>query len=518
MEENDTLTYHVKRTSLNQEKTVDQSLISQERTQKLDLLMHLVANLTQSLVVCGPQGIGKTTLLKVLQERKVNSWLYCRVQGCTEVSFEKILEQIAEVMSPNKLKSDRSLSTVDGQHEGQNKKIILMIDDAGDLVPGLITTLIHYAAANPVLRLILVLTHDDLSLKNRTDRVIEDCHFVEIPPLSEKQCGVFLQHLATKPTAQIAFNSISDSLVENIYRETHGIPGRIIAKLPDLAKSRHSQSPTLILTLAVIGLVGVALAIQWFSASNNTNIEKAIPIKVDQKSGVIEQTPSQPKLSLKSEPLLLSEQYSQENNAGVLPEQQQINKPISKLNEAAGVTKNSGIAEAGVVVENKPGETVSAFTIGPKPDNKSQSNDLKNALPVNNLPSLSNSETGQQAPLTATENELASEEEALQEVAAPNDGVGWINSQPAESFTLQVMVLTKEQAIKDIIKKQQGLGLTLTSIKTVSPNGREKFLLLYGSYVSADLAYKARQSLPPEFRKSYARKFSSIKSQAGSIR
>jgi DamX protein len=518
MEENDTLTYQVRRSPQNQETLVDQSLISQERTQKLDLLMHLVANLSQALVVCGPNGIGKTTLLKVLQQRKVNSWVYCPVQGSTELSFEKILEHIADYLSRDKPKSDRSLSTSYGQHESQNKKIILMIDDAGDLVPGLITTLIHYAAANPVLRLIFVLTHDDVSLKNRTDRIIEDCHFVEIPPLSEKQCGVFLHHLAKKPFAPIAFNSISDSLIENIYRETHGIPGRIVAKLPDLVKSKSGQNATLILSLAVIGLVVIALAIQWLSASNSFDGEKPVPIRVAQKAVLTDSDSSQPGLSLKAQPLFLSEEYIQEKSAGIVSGHQQVNKSTLEANKANGVINSPGAIEIGAIDNNKSEEKPKTLFLGPNSEKKSQPSDFKSPLSANNTPSPDMSKTEQPSTLAAADNELASEEDTLQETGLAETGRDWINAQPSESFTLQIMVLTKEQAIKDIIEKHKDLGRTLTYIKIGSSNSREKFLLLYGSYASANLAYKARQSLPPEFRKAYARKFSSIKNKAESIR
>ncbi len=142
-----------------------------------------------------------------------------------------------------------------------------MIDEAGHLAPGLINTIIEYAAKNPVLRVIFVLTHDELDVKNRSDSAIDDCHLIEIPPLSEKQCGEFLQYLATKPRSQITFNEISDDMIETVYRETQGIPGRIIAELPDFEGAKQSDNSLWILVAAVAGLVALALVIQWFSAS-----------------------------------------------------------------------------------------------------------------------------------------------------------------------------------------------------------------------------------------------------------
>lgn len=513
MEEIDTLTYHVRRVSPSQDKVDEQFLITQERIQKLDLLMHLLANLTQALVVCGPEGIGKTTLLKVLQDRKVSSWSYCPLQGNSELSFEKILGLIASGINQEKQKSDRPLSALLAHYESQNKKIILMIDDAGVLVPGLITTLIQYAAANPVLRLILVLTHDDLYLKNGTDRIIEECHFVEIPPLSEKQCGVFLQNLAAKPFAKIAFNSINEGFIEKIYRETHGIPGRIIADLPDIASSKPVQNPTLMLVFAVTALIAIAFFIQWFSASNKDIAEKPA-IKSVQKSTKLEPVTSQPKLTqtLKNEPVLLNEQFDQLNNAAMLPEPQTSNKTFLEQNQEEKVNNKDAMAiesadtvSGDLKTEIKPLQPSRQEVIVPA---KAQIEISPSTVPA----------PAQQPETKKSENALLSDEDGLQSGVAEDEGANWVSNQPAESFTLQVMVLSKEQAIKDIIKKQQAQGRSLHYIKSVSPNGSAKYLLLYGSYPSLNLANKAKQSLPLEFRQSYARKFGSIKNQAGSIR
>ena len=289
MVENDTFTYHVKKPFIDQKSRIFHSLITQERTRKLESLIHLIFNSRQALIVCGPEGIGKSTLLEVLQERKIESWLYCLVHGNADLSFEKIQEQTAQVVTQNK--PDQQIQALSGVFrlvESQHKKIVLMIDEAGYLAPGLINTIIEYAKENPVLRVIFILTHDDLYVKNKSDSAIEDCHLIEIPPLSEKQCGEFLLYLATKLRLQVAFNEISDDIIEAVYRETQGIPGRILAELPDYEGAKQSDNSLWILVAAVVGLVALALVIQWFSASEYnikpmltpaTEVQKSVSIK-----------------------------------------------------------------------------------------------------------------------------------------------------------------------------------------------------------------------------------------------
>ena len=98
MVENDTFTYQVNKPFIDQKSRVFHALITQERTKKLELLIHLIANSRQALVVCGPQGIGKSTLLKVLQENQVESWCYCPLPADAAFSFEKIQAHIAQVI------------------------------------------------------------------------------------------------------------------------------------------------------------------------------------------------------------------------------------------------------------------------------------------------------------------------------------------------------------------------------------------------------------------------------------
>ena len=283
MVKNDTFTYHVKKPLIDQKNRVFHALISQERTQQLELLIHLISNSKQALVICGPEGIGKSTLLKILQERKTEPWVYCLVQGNANLSFQKIQEQTAQVLNQTKPgKQNQTLSGVFRLVENQNKKIVLMIDEAGNLAPGLINTIIEYAVKNPVLRVIFVLTHDDLYVKNTSDHATEYCHLIEIPPLSEKKCGEFLQYLATKARSQVIINEFSDGMIESVYRETQGIPGRIIAEFQGLKGTKESDNSLKILIAAVAGLIALALVIQWFSGSKY-NI-KPTPVVEVQKS------------------------------------------------------------------------------------------------------------------------------------------------------------------------------------------------------------------------------------------
>ncbi len=303
-DDDDDFTYHVKQQSAgkinmdqintSQINALAHSLITKERMQKLDLLIHLLSNLKQALVVCGPEGIGKTTLLDVLQKRKTESWRYCLIQGTADLSFEAIHGQLTQCITDTQVKS---LSTAFKQYENQHKQVVLIVDNAGELVPGLIAAIIQYAAVNPVLRVVFALTHDELQVKRGSDRVVDDCHIVEIPPLSERQCGDFLQHLSTKPYANLSFKVISENMIAHIYRSTHGVPGRIIAEISGSSVAKPSGKLKWILVLAVAAAIAIAVGVQWLALSKDKEVVST-SAAVEQKADAVEIAPPQPEAQI----------------------------------------------------------------------------------------------------------------------------------------------------------------------------------------------------------------------------
>ncbi|MDO9103636.1 MAG: SPOR domain-containing protein [Methylovulum sp.] len=472
MVEHDTFTYSMKKLGSGQSHAIDHSLITQERKQKLELLIHLISNLTQTLVICGPQGIGKTTLLHVLHERKIDSWLYCLVQGSADLSFEAIQERVNLAVKPDK-QSGKSQDF--SQSANNNKKIVLLIDNAGALVPGLITAIIQYAWTNPLLRVVFVLTHDELHVKNSTDQIVDDCHFVEIPPLSEKQCGDFLQQLSTKPWARLSLNTINDSMIRNVYRHTHGIPGRIIAELPGLAKGQKSINSLWLLSAAVAGLVVIALGIQWYSADKKNKAVEDGPVVLEQEVGTAQTQQSQWPETPASSPVSASDNILDQYTV----------KDVAKQAEPV----------AAVVAEQKLESVVAGA------GDKQQATESDVTVVDAGLQAV--------AP-TAVDADASPVEQDTVIADAQSDGVEWLKAQPPGNFTLQVMVLSKEQSIRDFRKKHPSLAPELIYTKTAI-GGKEKFLLFYGSFNSSASAYKAKQALPSEFRHSLVKKISAIK-------
>jgi len=265
----DTYTYQINQSIISHKNNAFTRLISEERTKKLELLKHLLNHSSQPLVICGPEGIGKSTLLKVLQEQSMAKWCYCMIVNPANLSFEKLQQSIMQTINPSLTnKQSSSFSDLFQQLNRQHKKLILMIDNAAYLIPGLINQIITLTQQYSALHVIFVLTHHELEQKSTSDTAINIASLIEIPALSAQQCTEFLYLMASAQKSAINVNDINAELISAVYQETQGIPGLITAKFPKNKDELNNTKSLKSLTLAVMILIVLALCTQWFSRSN----------------------------------------------------------------------------------------------------------------------------------------------------------------------------------------------------------------------------------------------------------
>ncbi|HEY8096770.1 MAG TPA: SPOR domain-containing protein [Methylobacter sp.] len=256
----------------------------------------------------------------------------------------------------------------------------MIVDNAGELVPGLISAIIQYAAANPVLRVVFALTHDELQVKRGSDRAVDDCHIVEIPPLSEKQCGDFLQDLSTKPYANLSFKAIGENMIAHIYRDTHGVPGRIIAEVSGLSGAKPGGKLKWVLILAVAAAIAIAVGVQWLASSKGKEVVSK-PAAIEQKADAVEITPPQPEAQIMlplppAQPVIQQQPVSINEGSGALKPSAEVNAGSDNQQRVIPAVKPE--ASSTVVIKPLPErleaqaqpEPVSAIQVEQKPINK----------------------------------------------------------------------------------------------------------------------------------------------------
>jgi DamX protein len=501
MSDSDSLIYQKKLLNVRQSKASVKSLISVERAQKLDLLIHLISNLTQPLVICGPLGVGKSTLIKVLRETKRDSWPICSIAASSAMSFESISDQFARQLGQmEKTLMGENLPACLSHFQRKKQKIVLIIDDAGSLMPGLITSLIEFADANEDVRLVLTLTHDELHLKDSSDKIIDECHFIEVPPLTRKQCGTFLQNLSAQRSSGISFNAVTDVLVDNLYGQTHGIPGRIIAELPNLS---NYQSRSNVKWGFVLLSAGLLLAMGWLlydsrpePKKNNTLLTESV---ISNKSTDIKV--SVPVLDTQKRPELDQESVVVTESSDSV---QETVVPVPVIAEVSEVT----VADGEPLVADERDVVADATNKSEKMSQSHDSADIRseNSVPVEKVKSKKIPEE-QSVELKQLETPLADVKGSEK-----SDGRLWLKAQSPKHYTYQLMVLSQRQSVLDLLNKYPALGDDIKFIE-VSRLGKHQYILVYGSYQTASQAKQAKNRFPKAFRQAWLRRFSVLQKQ-----
>ncbi len=318
-------------------------LITKERTQKFELLLHFIPNLKQHLIVSGAHGIGKTLLLDMLYDIDSDAWQCCFVQGSGELSFETIEAQLTKSMIRNK---HESLARAFQDAQDKHKKIVLIVDDAGLLVSGLITTLVEYATSNPVLKLILSFTPETRQKYRKTDRVLDNFYLIDIPRLNQEQSAYFLQHLATKPRTYGNLEKIEDKLLAKIYHDTQGIPARLIADFTKLSRDTqndHTKWVAIFAGLLVLA-VGINQGIHYFrQAPEQENTTNTID-ETKNETKVSDQS-QETTIPLDNEKNTVANESSVNKDAEIVPNSTEKTSESSVVETKAESTSNTSITE-----------------------------------------------------------------------------------------------------------------------------------------------------------------------------
>lgn len=545
MLDNDNLTYSYQRRSV--ATNAERVLITLERSQKLDLLLHLLANLQQSLIVCGPEGIGKTTLLETVRQSRKDVWDVVVLPASANSSFESLVNDMLRCL---KIGSTSLFDLSALRDYCARHKVVLMVDDAGNLVPGLITTLMEFADSLAGLRLVFAMSHDQFQVKSGTDKLIEECHFIELPPLNKKQCGEYLQNLSAQPGALISFNAITDSLVEQLYRDTHGVPGKILAELPKLADVQSRKSGKLGLWLAIAAvLAGSGVVVKQLLpealfappatvAGNDQgrqagNRSAAIPTPsaepvaansvvvapaptpapagpapvtepapspattVSPVQGVVSEAATavpKPDVSTPVAPVTPPAQPLAPQTAPVASAQSPAN-PAQAVAAASADSKVVNVAE--VVAPSLPTQDAQPIAAKAETEAKSQAD----ALPLKvETPAV-----------TPPASKAAARKPGKQLTEA--SGQEWIMAQPANHYTLQLMVLSNKASAQRFLKKYAEYGDALTYYP-INNGEQEKYVLIYGSFASAAEANQLKASMPGEFKQAIEKRFRAVQKES----
>lgn len=203
----------------------------------VDLLLHLLANLDQAIVLVGAKGSGKTSTLRQLQAKAHGSWTVCYVSCSANLTFQHVLGEMIQLFRKpgSDLPGTAAESLLDEQLAAisrQQRILVLLLDDAGVLMPGLLSAICQFARQHPAMRLMFAINPENLSAIAVTDALaIRHAREIRLPSPADAPMRVFEGRSQSSPEP-IPKNSGSEGLLGRLTR-SH-LSGQIVLSVRTL--------------------------------------------------------------------------------------------------------------------------------------------------------------------------------------------------------------------------------------------------------------------------------------------
>jgi len=474
-----------------------ETLLTVERKQKLYLLLHLLANIQDILVVRGETGTGKTTLLTSVVKRKIPRCDVLLLNAELSLSFESIQYELLQFINEKYQLDSRSIADVLLTYDKQDEKLVLIIDDAGVLITGLVNTLVSYSKEYPALKLVLSITPQDLLLKEKTDNLKENCHFIDLLNLDFQQSSEYVQQLIT--SGSVPYAEAKGDLLVDIFQKTKGNLGKINGYIKSSgSKSLSSRAILFLLVISVaIGSGAISTYLWRGSDVDNNKAQKVVPVL--EKEGVsVSINKPQKKIAKKIILPVAMKVFSPiVDQPIILP----VDIPKVEVPQAPTVVKGN---EKLKLSTSKALEKTSPMKIQVKPV------DVAEDKSATERPLIT---------VSVDTTTVSDEESVLNKavvIAHQSKGVekkddrDWVLEQNNNKYTLQLMAIS---AKKSLLKEKSQLNRqghsTFYLMKTT--NTKQVYLLFYGVFDTLGEAKKEMQILPPKYRNSWVRKIAALK-------
>ena len=480
--------------------------LTQELAQRLNLMRHLIQHSDQLLLILAEKGAGKTSIRQEILAQPEEHWQLLAVDSHPDLSEHTLLTTLLEQFNVNTQEQNlhnlqNTLRTHIASTRYNNQIPILLIDDAHMLPLESLSLLVQLAMAGEAqdrMRVLLFCEPQITSIFAAPEfEIIRHnlIHTLDLPPLNEQQVREYLRFYLQSVEYNDS-NPFSGMSIQNIYLQSEGIPG-VINQLADTIWQQHLlqedergttqtiekqhalQRPLWWLSIALIFGI-LTLSAYWLkNALGDLKNTSTIELPALNIHDSIETSPSPP--------------------PPIAPQNLQPETPIETV----------------IKLPLKP--TLNTVEIIPyeNTENTHTNLDLSQLPDVPGLPSFSN---------TLSNDELADSPPANPELQIVNDvtqvllpnthPANWLQAQPPEYFTLQIMGSYVLDRVAQFINKHQLKG-DLSLYKT-QHNARDWYVLTYGIYPTKISAHAARSALPKALQKTtkpWLRPLSIVQSQ-----
>lgn len=462
---------------------------SEEGNQQLALLEHLSRYSSLLSVVQGPQGSGKSRFLMEFARHQDDTTVVSHVKATMLMTAGQLLQAIYAGFSshftqpPNETTFGPLLKfSHDLDEKGQ--AALVLIDNAQELNTDAVSMLLDMmslATENQTVPHVVLFSEYPLSRNldaYQRSRYEQLSHSFTLAPYSLEQTRAYLLHRvrAVGGGINLPFN---DKQVKQIHQESGGYPGRInqLAQAmmgngdkPPKSGMRFNLAvgfPLAHMALLSVVMLGILVAV-LFSDKPSTSATTA----ADRTSNVIPLSPRQGQSSAETIARIdaMQRKIGQEGEI-ILP-------PIP-----AGTSSLPAISMSNTPTAEQPNDTsMVAPAISTAPIRAEAP--LASAAPVADAPAEEAQPKNEQANLKVSQDRF--------------DKTEWWLSQNPNRYTLQLLGTHNKGTVQDFIRDQGGVD-AFGYFKS-KHNGKDWFVVVYGTYRNRSEAIAAAESLPKDIR------------------
>jgi DamX protein len=486
--------------------------------QRLDLLLHLGHYSDLVLVITGPAGSGKTSLLRHVVKKSGESIRIIVIEARQTMNQEQLLGQILEKLNVSERHTERDamLKALQATLEAMERKsltVVLAIDDAHKLPESGYKAIEQLANirdedGKELLHFMLFGEEeiqqqlDNSSLQYRLKKI-------DLPRLSQKETGQYIRYRLKQTGVADAgtLNSIfTPSTILKIHKQSEGLPENVNQlvdkelgqnKAPQIKPDLKEKSPIITLKVLGAGLLALILILILIFQDRINDLftsQELTPEKLTQEKLTAE----------KSSPEKIKPEKKEPTTEPVIPESaqsaQKEPKQITGTDILVEPDETSGMKKK---ITGAPAEKKEPSTAKPPLPPLTQE---ESPLP----PSALSTPESANAPVTKeqqTKEETAKTEqpaitppkEKAQEGPSAIKREDWILKQNPEYFTIQLYGATNEAEVLDVIKKYP-LPSQVAYFRTFK-KGTDWYSLITGIYPDMASANQSVKDLPPKLAK-----------------
>lgn len=460
---------------------------SEEGNQQLALLEHLSRYSSLLSVVQGPQGSGKSRFLMEFARHQDDTTVVSHVKGTMLMTAGQLLQAIyagfaSHFTQPPNETTFGPLLKFSHDLDEKGQAALVLIDNAQELNTDAVSMLLDMmslATENQTVPHIVLFSEYPLSRNldaYQRSRYEQLSHSFTLAPYSLEQTRAYLLHRvrAVGGGINLPFN---DKQVKQIYQESGGYPGRInqLAQVmmgngdkPVKTGMRFNLAmgfPLAHMALLSVVMLGILVAVLF---SDKQSDKPSPPATVmDRTSNVIPLSPRQG-------------QSSAETIARIDAMQRKIGQ------------------EGEIILPPIPAGTSSLPAISMA--NSQPNSPSMIAPPISTAPIRSEAPLAQPAPVAdAPIEDTTKNEQANLKVSQDRfDKTEWWLSQNPNRYTLQLLGTHNKGTVQDFIRDQGGVD-AFGYFKS-KHNGKDWFVVVYGTYRNRSEAIAAAETLPKDIR------------------